>query len=66
MPLTWQADANLQLQVVLVSVSAADLQDLHSPKTLEALQGYTALRTDRNGWIELTTDGETMWAEVAR
>ena len=36
------------------------------PKTLEAVQGYTLLRTDRNGWIELTTDGEQMWVEVER
>jgi hypothetical protein len=28
---------------------------------LELLQGYTVLRTDRNGWIELSTDGEQMW-----
>jgi beta-lactamase superfamily II metal-dependent hydrolase len=55
---------NLRPQVVLVSVSTADLQGLPSPETLEALQGYTVLRTDRNGWIELTTDGEQMWVEV--
>jgi beta-lactamase superfamily II metal-dependent hydrolase len=52
--------ANLRPQVVLVSVSADDLQDLPSPETLGALQGYTVLRTDRNGWIELSTDGEQM------
>jgi competence protein ComEC len=56
--------ANLRPQVVLVSVSAADLEGLPSPETLEALQGYTMLRTDRNGWIELTTDGEQMWVEA--
>jgi predicted membrane metal-binding protein len=32
----------------------------------DPLQGYTVLRTDRNGWIELTTDGERMWVEVER
>jgi hypothetical protein len=31
---------------------------------IEALDGYTLLRTDRNGWIHLTTDGEQMWVEV--
>ena len=50
----------------MVSVSTADKQGLPSPETLEALQGYTVLRTDRNGWIELTTDGEQMWVEVER
>jgi len=39
-------------------------QDLPSPETLEAVEGYTLLRTDLNGWIELTTDGEQMWVQV--
>ena len=45
---------------------AGDREGLPSPETLEALEGYTLLRTDRNGWIELTTDGEQMWVEVER
>jgi beta-lactamase superfamily II metal-dependent hydrolase len=52
----------LRPQVVLLSAVAGDL----SPETLEAVQGYTLLRTDRNGWIELVTDGEQMWVEVER
>ena len=58
--------ANLQPEVVLISVSAGDKEGLPSPETLELLQGYTLLRADRNGWIELTTDGEQMWVEVER
>jgi competence protein ComEC len=58
--------ANLRPQVVLVSVSAADREGLPSPETLDLLQGYTVLRTDRNGWIELSTDGEQMWVEVEK
>jgi hypothetical protein len=58
--------AALRPQVVLLSVSAADKEGLPSPETLELLQGYTLLRTDRNGWIELSTDGESMWVEVER
>jgi len=41
-------------------------QGLPSPETLEAVEGYSLLRTDRNGWIELTTDGQQMWVEVER
>lgn len=33
---------------------------------LLVLQGYTLLRTDRNGWIELSTDGVEMWVEVEK
>ncbi len=56
----------LHPQVVLLSVSPGDHHGLPSPETLEAVQDYTLLRTDRNGWIELTTDGEQMWVEVEK
>jgi hypothetical protein len=43
-----------------------DRRSLPDPETLQAVQGYPLLRTDQNGWIELTTDGEQMWVEVER
>jgi hypothetical protein len=33
---------------------------------LGELNGITLLRTDRNGWIMLTTDGERLWVEVEK
>ena len=56
----------LNPQVVLLSVSAKDSRGLPDAKTLQTWEGYTLLRTDRNGWIELTTDGEQMWIEARR
>jgi beta-lactamase superfamily II metal-dependent hydrolase len=56
----------LNPQVVMLSAAAGDSRGLPSPETLEAVQGYTLLRTDHNGWIELNTDGEQMWVEVER
>ena len=44
-------------QVVLLSVAAGDQYGRPEAETLEALEGYTLLRTDQNGWIELTTLG---------
>jgi len=58
--------ANLHPQVVLLSVAPGDRQGLSSPQTLESVQGYTLLRTDRSDWIEITTDGENLWVEVER
>jgi competence protein ComEC len=58
--------ANLRPQVALLSVSAGDRDGLPSAETLEALEGYTLLRTDLNGWIHLSTDGERMWVDAAR
>jgi len=63
-PAEWVA--NLQPQVVLLSVSIKDATGLPSPETLDAVAGYTLLRTDRNGWIDLSTDGEQMWVEVEK
>jgi competence protein ComEC len=56
--------ANLNPQLVLLSVSARDGEGRPSPEMMEIIHGYTLLRTDRNGWIELSTDGEQMWVEV--
>lgn len=54
----------LHPQLALLSVAAGDKTGLPAPETLDALQGYNLLRTDQNGWIEITTDGEQMWVEV--
>ncbi|MDH4209649.1 MAG: hypothetical protein OEV76_12290, partial [Anaerolineae bacterium] len=56
----------LRPQVVLLSVSPGDRHGLPSPETMEAVKDYSLLRTDRNGWVELTTDGEQMWVEVEK
>ena len=53
-------------QAILLSVAAGDPDGLPDPRALQAIQGYNLLRTDRNGWIELTTDGEQLWVEVER
>jgi beta-lactamase superfamily II metal-dependent hydrolase len=39
---------------------------LPSPETVEALEGYSLLRTDLNGWIHLSTDQKQMWVEAER
>jgi competence protein ComEC len=56
----------LRPQVALLSVAAGDREGRPSPEVLDALRGYTLLCTDRNGWIELSTDGEQMWVEVEK
>jgi competence protein ComEC len=56
----------LHPQLALLSVAPADKTGLPSPETLDSLQGCNLLRTDQNGWIQLTTDGRQMWVEVQR
>ncbi len=53
-------------QFILLSVAADDREGRPDPGVLQALQGYTLLRTDHNGWIKLSTDGERLWVEVER
>jgi len=57
---------NLNPQLVILSVDAGDKEGLPDPETLDALAGHSLLRTDLNGWIELTTDGNALWAKVER
>lgn len=57
---------NLNPQAILLNVSAGNRQDLPSPEVLQAVQGYNLLRTDQNGWIHLSTDGEHLWIEVQK
>jgi beta-lactamase superfamily II metal-dependent hydrolase len=51
---------------VLLSVGTGDRRALPAPQVLQAMQGYTLLRSDQNGWVQLSTDGEQMWVEVKR
>ena len=57
---------NLNPQLVILSVAAGDPDGLPQKGTLEAVEDYPLLRTDYNGWIEVTTDGTEMWVEVEK
>ena len=56
----------VSITAVVALAAATIYPNLPSLETLQVLEGYTLLRTDENGWIELTTDGEQMWVEVER
>jgi competence protein ComEC len=58
--------ARWQPQVILLSVGAGDATGRPDAETLAAIQGYSVLRTDRNGWVQLSTDGESLWVETER
>lgn len=57
---------NLTPQLVILSVAAGDPNGLPSKETLDALDGFSLLRTDRNGWIDISTDGVEMQVVVER
>ena len=50
----------------MISVAAADKDGLPPVETLEILKDYPILRTDLNGWIDVTTDGSRMWVSSER
>jgi competence protein ComEC len=51
--------------IVVISASGSDAPD---PETVERIEGAgaTIYRTDENGTIRLTTDGEQVWVRTAR
>jgi competence protein ComEC len=58
--------ANLNPELVILNVAAGDENGLPDGEVLEAVREYALLRTDRNGWIEITTNGGQMWVNVER
>lgn len=57
---------NLNPQLVVLSVAAGDPDGLPSQDVLDPLEGYSLLRTDRSGWIMVSTDGEELRVDVER
>lgn len=57
---------NLNPQLIILSVAAGDPDGLPHKETLENVADFPLLRTDYNGWIEVTTDGAEMWIEVEK
>ena len=57
---------NLNPELVVLSVDAADENGMPDSEVLETLNGFSLLRTDENGWIEITTDGTQMWVNVEK
>ncbi len=51
-------------QLVLLSVAADDWRGRPAPETLAAVADYSLLRTDQNGWIQLSTDSDQLWVTV--
>ena len=57
---------NVSPDLVVLSVAAGDPDGLPAQDVLDSLKGYSLLRTDRSGWISVTTDGKKMRVEVER
>ncbi len=57
---------NLNPQLVVLSVAAGDENGLPHQEVLDALEGYSLLRTDRNGWVDVSTDGVEMRVTAER
>ncbi|MGA2490221.1 MAG: ComEC/Rec2 family competence protein [Anaerolineales bacterium] len=58
--------AALRPQVAILSVAADDPDGLPATSVLDELTGTTLLRTDQNGWIEISTTGDGMWVDVEK
>ncbi len=56
----------LHPQLIILSVDAGDEFGLPHDSTLRAIEDYSLLRTDQNGWVHVSTDGIQMWVESER
>jgi competence protein ComEC len=56
----------LHPRLIVLNVKAGDEDGLPDEETLKSIEGYPLLRTDRNGWIHISTDGEGMWVEAEK
>ncbi len=57
---------NLNPQMTVINVASDDKDGLPDQETLDALGSRSLLRTDQNGWIEITTDGKDMWVQAEK
>jgi len=57
---------NLNPDLAVLDVSASDENGMPDQDVLDLLKDYDVLRTDRNGWIDVATDGSRMWVNVER
>ncbi len=53
--------AALHPQLAILSVAAGDPNGLPDASVLDLLKTVTLLRTDREGWIDVSTDGQRLW-----
>ncbi len=56
--------ANLDPQLFILSVAPSDPNGLPDPALIQSLAGTNLLRTDTNGWVDLSSDGQKMWITV--
>ncbi len=57
---------NLNPQSFLLSVGIKDSQGLPARGLIDRLAGYSLLRTDQHGSIQIITDGVQMWVQVEK
>ena len=57
---------NLNPELIVLSVDVADINGMPDGMTLETIKDYALLRTDVNGWIEISTNGSQMWVNAER
>jgi competence protein ComEC len=56
----------LHPQLIVLNVKAGDESGMPDEETLKNIEGYPLLRTDQNGWIHISTDGESVWIEAEK
>ncbi|MBN1230855.1 MAG: ComEC/Rec2 family competence protein [Anaerolineales bacterium] len=56
----------MEPQLFLLSISSTNRTGLPSEEVLQYTQGTTLLRTDQQGWINVGTNGESLWVSTEK
>jgi competence protein ComEC len=56
----------LHPQLIVLDVKAGDETGMPDEETMKTVEGYPLLRTDKNGWIHVSTDGKEFWVEAEK
>jgi competence protein ComEC len=57
---------NLNPELIVLSVAAADENGMPDREVLQETEGYSLVRTDESGWVEIATDGTQMWVNAQK
>ncbi|MGB9521571.1 MAG: ComEC/Rec2 family competence protein, partial [Anaerolineales bacterium] len=58
--------ARLQPQLILINAAKGEWSGLPNLETIQTLEGQNVLRSDINGWVHITTNGQQMWVEAEK
>ncbi len=58
--------ARLQPNLILINAAKGEWSGLPDIEMIQSLEGQNVLRSDKNGWVHISTNGRQMWVEAEK